>query len=209
MEKIWRNLIVVVVVLVVLFVVYLAFSPKESSLDRGYEELYALFEKNNVSVENIQLLDALSFSEKGEVVWVEDKQDLIDLRFALVDFNNSGVMEFSNVDERDELRSIVRVYISAVDYILDSEPFLERVSTFSKNWFDCDNTAEIMDLNKAVFENYEKLNLLADVSSEYVLYYDLLSNPIDIDLEYEKQNALGISSMIQETLDSCNGVVFE
>lgn len=215
MDKRWRNLAVILVVAIVLLVGYYFYqgylnlsypSVQKLTVDDGYLDLFSLFKKNDLDIENFQRLELVGMTPNGNVEWVVEKNKVLRLRDDLVRFYSSASEKYADFEE---LRDISGLYINIIDYSLRNEVRFKKISKiFSMDSVSCASFLPIIsDANKIAHEIYLDAYALDLMSLDFSLKYDLLSDPVVIDLAQYESELTTIDSVSNAVMEECRGKV--
>ncbi|MFA7133554.1 MAG: hypothetical protein WC122_01085 [archaeon] len=211
MDKKWRNLIIIIalVIVVVLGYIYLTQNQvslpviESKSINDGYEEFLVLFEKNDVNIDNIQLLNLVYSDENGIINWIEKKDGLLNLKKDLVVFKGN-LLEYS-IEDRNELSALTDVYIKAIDYSFSSEQEIKSLNVLFKSGFNCSELNKVTDLNRLIIQNYINLYDLAMDVDDFAYNYDPYSELILIELNDSYDYLLTVQEELNNVVIDCEG----
>jgi len=211
MDKKWRNLIIIIalVIVVVLGYIYLTQNQvslpviESKSINDGYEEFLVLFEKNDVNIDNIQLLNLVYSDENGIINWIEKKDGLLNLKNDLVVFKGN-LLEYS-IEDRNELSALTDVYIKAIDYSFSSEQEIKSLNVLFKSGFNCSELNKVTDLNRLIVQNYINLYDLAMDVDDFAYNYDPYSELILIELNDSYDYLLTVQEELNNVVIDCEG----
>ncbi|HPM85780.1 MAG TPA: hypothetical protein PLI99_01650 [archaeon] len=211
MDKKWRNLIIIIalVIVVVLGYIYLTQNQvslpviESKSINDGYEEFLVLFEKNDVNIDNIQLLNLVYSDENGIINWIEKKDGLLNLKNDLVVFKGN-LLEYS-IEDRNELSALTDVYIKAIDYSFSSEQEIKSLNVLFKSGFNCSELNKVTDLNRLIIQNYINLYDLAMDVDDFAYNYDPYSELILIELNDSYDYLLTVQEELNNVVIDCEG----
>lgn len=211
MDKKWRNLIIIIalVIVVVLGYIYLTQNQvslpviESKSINDGYEEFLVLFEKNDVNIDNIQLLNLVYSDENGIINWIEKKDGLLNLKKDLVVFKGN-LLEYS-IEDRNELSALTDVYIKAIDYSFSSEQEIKSLNVLFKSGFNCSELNKVTDLNRLIIQNYINLYDLAMDVDDFAYNYDPYSELILIELNDSYDYLLTVQEELNNVIIDCEG----
>ncbi|MDD4128664.1 MAG: hypothetical protein PHY04_02930 [Candidatus ainarchaeum sp.] len=211
MDKKWRNLIIIIalVIVVVLGYIYLTQNQvslpviESKSINDGYEGFLVLFEKNDVNIDNIQLLNLVYSDENGIINWIEKKDGLLNLKNDLVVFKGN-LLEYS-IEDRNELSALTDVYIKAIDYSFSSEQEIKSLNVLFKSGFNCSELNKVTDLNRLIIQNYINLYDLAMDVDDFAYNYDPYSELILIELNDSYDYLLTVQEELNNVVIDCEG----
>lgn len=211
MDTKWRNLIIIIalVIVVVLGYIYLTQNQvslpviESKSINDGYEEFLVLFEKNDVNIDNIQLLNLVYSDENGIINWIEKKDGLLNLKNDLVVFKGN-LLEYS-IEDRNELSALTDVYIKAIDYSFSSEQEIKSLNVLFKSGFNCSELNKVTDLNRLIIQNYINLYDLAMDVDDFAYNYDPYSELILIELNDSYDYLLTVQEELNNVVIDCEG----
>ncbi|MDD4467776.1 MAG: hypothetical protein PHF68_01345 [Candidatus ainarchaeum sp.] len=211
MDKKWRNLIIIIalVIVVVLGYIYLTQNQvslpviESKSINDGYEGFLVLFEKNDVNIDNIQLLNLVYSDENGIINWIEKKDGLLNLKNDLVVFKGN-LLEYS-IEDRNELSALTDVYIKAIDYSFSSEQEIKSLNVLFKSGFNCSELNKVTDLNRLIVQNYINLYDLAMDVDDFAYNYDPYSELILIELNDSYDYLLTVQEELNNVVIDCEG----
>jgi hypothetical protein len=211
MDKKWRNLIIIIalVIVVVLGYIYLTQNQvslpviESKSINDGYEGFLVLFEKNDVNIDNIQLLNLVYSDENGIINWIEKKDGLLNLKKDLVVFKGN-LLEYS-IEDRNELSALTDVYIKAIDYSFSSEQEIKSLNVLFKSGFNCSELNKVTDLNRLIIQNYINLYDLAMDVDDFAYNYDPYSELILIELNDSYDYLLTVQEELNNVVIDCEG----
>lgn len=220
MDKRWRNLGVILLLLIIIAAGYYLYSNNylnqfipgqflqqsqtKITLNDGYFDLQVIFEKNDVNIIHLQQLQAVNISYDGAIVWVEKKASLLSLKSDLVKFSKDAKAKYA---DSNELVAISNLYIDIIDYSLRNESRFNKISAVvSKEGLSCSNYGTMLvDINSSVNEIYVDAYALDLKSLAFSMNYDLLSDPVAVDLSAYYDETVVVNSLIMDIDTYCKG----
>lgn len=215
MDKRWRNLgvllVLVLVVLVAVFFVFPSFIFKPLTIDEGYEKIDALFVENDVNLDNMQSVTLVYVSsDLKNVVWLEKKENVANLKKDLVDFSQSINVSSNSKEVVDELNAVVDLFVGVIDYSYYYESVYNPIGQkIGPNGISCENISVAYDLNEAAYNTYAALEELSLKNEEFALNYNISSNLVFIDLGTESIYLDYINSFVDDFNKNCEADLSE
>lgn len=211
MDKKSRNLIIIVLLIIAVIVGYIYFSQNAlplpsselKSIDEGYDKFIELFEKNDVNIENVQLLNLVYGDENGVINWIEKKNNLSNLKKDLVFFRDN--LNNYSIEDKNELNALTNVYLKAIDYGFSTEQEISSTNTLFRSGFNCGELNKISDLNRLIVQNYINLYDLAMDVDDFAYNYDFYSELILIDLDSSYEYLLFVQEELSNIVVDCKG----
>ena len=217
MGKHWRNLGILLIIVIIIaggyylyqnnyLSQYLPYSQTQTkmTLNDGYFDLQTIFEKNDVNIVHLQQLQAINITYDGTVIWVEKKASLLGLKNDLTNFSKDAPAKYS---DSNELVAISNLYVDVIDYTFRNEARFNNISTVvSQSGLSCSNYGTMLvDINSAVNEIYVDAYALDLKSFAFGLNYDMLSDPVAVDLSAYYDEAAAVNSLIMDFDTYCKG----